>query len=600
MRFKRLIAFAAVLAAAFSANAHDGVHPSIHDTVSGIVQRLGGELGSEELVALSVDKAESLLTAEEREILSTQYLRFRVSVPVVVSVIRDARLGGEPFWLEDRGFEKTKLQAVVDRQEFDVWQKAFDAGEVGLGVNSLSGNGDHYFVAVRTRGGGDSLAISEMYPGYHTVGTVRRGVRVYCDDDETLDSVSSELEGQTLIRGADDRCHEAQIIGVFLWTDYPSSEKPDHVVLTWSDDPRTTQTVQWRTNTSVGTGAVSYVEKAHYATVNPAPFKTASAVTKALETPDVVNDPAVHWHTATLTGLEPGTTYVYAVGDGSDGGWSELREFTTAPAGAVPFSFVYMGDAQNGLERWGSLIQNAYRHRPDAAFYVMAGDLVNRGNHRNEWDTLFQMAKGVYDRRPVVPALGNHEYQHGQEPELYLEHFTLPVNGPDSLAAEKAYAIRYSNALFVVLDSNLPAREQTEWLEEQLAGTDATWKFVVYHHPAYSSSPSRNNPEIRKLWGALFDKYHVDLALQGHDHAYLRTYPMKDEKRAESPADGTIYIVSVSGTKYYDQGEFDYTEFGMKRVSTYQALDIQIHGDRLVYRSYDIDGHLRDEFVIEK
>ena len=38
----------------------------------------------------------------------------------------------------------------------------------------------------------------------------------------------------------------------------------------------------------------------------------------------------------------------------------------------------------------------------------------------------------------------------------------------------------------------------------------------------------------------------------------------------------------------------------MTNVSTYQALDIQISGNRLVYRAYDIDGKLRDDFVIEK
>ena len=90
------------------------------------------------------------------------------------------------------------------------------------------------------------------------------------------------------------------------------------------------------------------------------------------------------------------------------------------------------------------------------------------------------------------------------------------------------------------------------------------------------------------------------MALQGHDHAYLRTYPMHSEERAASPAEGTIYIVSVSGTKYYPQGDFDYTEFGMTNVSTYQVLDIRIDGNRLEYRAYDAQGELRDSFVIEK
>ena len=287
-------------------------------------------------------------------------------------------------------------------------------------------------------------------------------------------------------------------------------------------------------------------------------------------------------------------------GDGSGEVWSEPSTFTTAPAGTEPFKFVYMGDAQNGLDSWGNLVRNAYAKEPDAAFYIMAGDLVNRGNERDDWDSFFHNAAGVYDCRQLVPAIGNHEDQGELGPLMYLALFDLPDDGPAGIEPERAYAFEYSNALFVILDSNLPAASQTEWLEEQLANTKATWKFVVYHHPAYSSGPRRDNPEVRALWGALFDKYHVDLALQGHDHAYLRTWPMRDQKRVDSLSEGTIYIVSVSGTKYYEQGEFDYTEFGMTNVSTYQVLDIQIEGKQLTYKAYDAEGDVRDEFVIEK
>jgi hypothetical protein len=92
----------------------------------------------------------------------------------------------------------------------------------------------------------------------------------------------------------------------------------------------------------------------------------------------------------------------------------------------------------------------------------------------------------------------------------------------------------------------------------------------------------------------------VDLALQGHDHSYLRTYPMRGKQRATSAADGTIYIVSVSGTKYYEQAPHDYTEVGLTKLSTYQVLDIEIQGNRLVYRAHDFEGKVRDEFIIQK
>lgn len=599
-RWNRVLGAAlAVFAAAMAAHGHVGDHPSIHDTVAGVVERMRTTLPGEELPAITPEKAAAFLTAEEKRILGAEYLLFTVDAPVIVTVIRDARLGDEPFWLQERGFAPTGEEVRVGSRVFDTWEKAFDAGEIGLGVNSLSGGGDHYFVAVRPREPGASVDVTDVYPGYHETEVLRVGARGHFDRSETIDALPASIDGAIGILGTNDRRREAQLTSLFRTTLHPASERPDHVVLTWSDDPRTTQTIQWRTSADVRSGALAYQKKAEYRAFAAKAPREVAATTERMETPDVVNDPAVNRHAVTLSGLAPDTTYVYSIQAGADGDWTEPAEFTTAPAETKPFSFVYMGDAQNGLQRWGSVIQGAHRRRPDAAFYVMAGDLVNRGGERDDWDLFFEMAEGVYDRRPVVPALGNHEYQNG-DPSMYLRMFTLPTNGPSTLEPEKAYALRYSNALFLVLDSNQPADSQTGWIEEQLSTTDATWKFVVYHHPAYSSSPTRDNPEVREKWGALFDKYHVDMALQGHDHAYLRTYPMKAGERAASPAEGTIYVVSVSGTKYYELGDFEYTEHGMANTSTYQVLDIQVSGDRLVYRAYDVDGELRDTFVIEK
>jgi 3',5'-cyclic AMP phosphodiesterase CpdA len=153
---------------------------------------------------------------------------------------------------------------------------------------------------------------------------------------------------------------------------------------------------------------------------------------------------------------------------------------------------------------------------------------------------------------------------------------------------------------FVILDSNLAPAPQTAWLEQKLSQSKTTWKFVVYHHPAYSSGGNRENAEVRSAWTPLFDKYHVDMVLQGHDHAYLRTYPLRAGQRVPSPQEGTVYVISVSGTRMYAQEKHDYTEFGMSNVATFQVLDIPMSGNRLVYRAFDTDGKLRDELVIEK
>ena len=592
-----LLATILLAAVATPLQAHVGDHPSIHDTVAGVIDRMKKQMSTNELSQLTPLKAEQFLTPGERQILATEHISFRVDKPVKVSVVRDTRLGDEPFWLRQQGFTQTSLTVTEGKLVYDVWQKNFDSGWVGLGVHSLSGGGNHYFVLLAPQTPGEKIKVSDLYPGQLRTATFTSGVEPYVDELATLKAVPEELKGQTLIRTDTDREEDAAMVNVFRWTQYVSNEKPDQVVLTWSEDPRTTQTIQWRTSKEIKHGYVRYKKKTE-GNLN-GKFRTATAKTTRLETSKLLNDPIVHRHSCVLHGLSPGTSYLYSVGDGRADGWTAEAEFTTAPARTQPFSFIYMGDAQNGLDRWGTLVHNAYRSRPDAAFYLMAGDLVNRGAERHDWDSFFHNAEGVFDHRPLAPAIGNHECQ-GSQPRLYLEQFTLARNGPSTVPKERAYSFEYGNALFVILDSNLDPAKQAPWLEQQLSKTKAVWKFAVFHHPLYSSGGNRDNPEVRNCWGPIFDKYHLDMALQGHDHAYLRTYPMKGNQRVSSTKDGTVYILSVSGTKSYRQDPHDYTEFGMSNTATFQVLDIQINGNRLTYRAHDIDGKERDELVIEK
>ena len=379
-------------------------------------------------------------------------------------------------------------------------------------------------------------------------------------------------------------------------TPFPAGPRPDHIVLTWSGNPETTQAINWRTSPAISAGIVEYRR-----TSDPeSDILSINGRYAMVEDKLLINDPNVNRWTAELKDLEPGTTYTYRVSNGTAEGWSAWADFTTAPASPEPFSFVYLGDPQKGLDDWGKLVEASYKRFPASAFYVIAGDLVNDGNWRNEWDEFFAGSTSVFGRVPVMPCLGNHDVDDNMEAKLYLESFALPQDGPSSIGPERAFSFTYSNAFFIVLDSNLSAAGQAPWLEAQLASTTATWKFAMCHHPSYSSAPHRDNEDVRNVWGPLFDKYHVDMVLQGHDHAYLRTFPMNAGKRVGTAAEGTYYVVSVSGTKFYEQVEHDYAEVAISHVMTYQTIDIASDPDRLTYRAYDIDGNMRDEMVIEK
>ncbi len=380
-------------------------------------------------------------------------------------------------------------------------------------------------------------------------------------------------------------------------TAFPSSSTPDQICLTWNGDPATTQAIQWRTNPAVKEGVVQYRKK----DAPDAPPAEVNAEVSLLEDRLVGNDPTNHRFTATLKNLAPGAAYTYRVGNPSGNTWSPWMEFTTAPAEPESFSFIYMGDVQVGMFAWSKLLARAKEIQPNTAFYILAGDIVNRGNKREEWDELFQEGQAFFAYKALIPALGNHDYAKQESPVYYLQSFALPENGPNTLPKEHAYSFTYSNAFFVVLDGNQPPKKQSAWLEQQLAGAKTLWKFAVFHQPMYSSAPHRDNDDIRESWEPLFDRYHVDMAFQGHDHAYLRTFPMNGGKRAASAKEGTYYVVSVSGSKFYEQIPHDYAEVSFANTDTFQTIDIKKNGKNLcTYRAYDPEGTVRDEIIIEK
>lgn len=575
---------------------HVGHMPSVHDTVEGILARMKKQLNADQVRTLDRERVLSFVTQDERKVLSIGFLTFEIDrdADLYLAVDPGSRA---PFWLQEEGFEKTDIELVSEGEgNYELWRKSVKKGHVGLGINSIYGGGKHYVVFIKS---GTPVKVSHLYPGQHRAVTAKTGEKLYVDRSSTIAQLPTELEGATLIQTLRANRDAGRLIGMLLVTRHPATPAPDQIVLSWENDPRTTQSITWRTDTTVTNALVRYQEKRLVNAFAPAKPIEIAATTSRLVTDDIVNDPVNNRHSVTIAGLKPGTTYLYSVGDASGDHWTELAQFTTAPAEVEPFSFMYLGDAQNGLYRWGSLMKTAYRKRPDVSFVLMAGDLVNRGAQRDDWDDFFYNASQNFVVNPLMAALGNHEY-HGGNSRLYHSLLTLPTNGPATIAPEKAYSFEYSNALFVILDSNRDHEKQTPWLENVLKNSSATWKFVMYHHPAYSSSPNRNNPEVLNEWVPIFDKYHVDMALQGHDHAYLRTYPMKNNKPVESTKEGTVYVVSVSGTKMYNQGDFEYTAKGFTNTSTFQILDIQIMGDRLLYKSYDDEGKLVDEIVIEK
>lgn len=396
----------------------------------------------------------------------------------------------------------------------------------------------------------------------------------------------------------------------------PPSTEPDRVVLTWAQRPTDSQSVTWRTADSQAEGSVQYT------IASGAPDLASLATTQAAtqqslrlrdsewneEGPEVVR-----YHSTTLEGLDPATTYAYRVG--APDAWSEWHHFTT-PDPEQPLRFLYFGDAQNGvLSHFSRVLRTAFATAPHADFALYAGDLVNDGHYDLQWQEWFDAGGWLHATLPAVPATGNHEYRsfdRGRQGDKFLSmlwrpQFELPVESalPEELA-ETAYALPFDQALVVVLDSNRLQREQAVWLDERLA-EPARWKIVAFHHPIYSNAGDRDNAALRDLWLPILQRHGVDLVLQGHDHTYSRglgSAVPTDPGTTEEPGDfGPVFAVSVSGAKQYELaeepwGNYPGTKLARAAENSQLFQVITVEDDRLSYRAYLAHGELYDGFEL--
>ena len=287
-----------------------------------------------------------------------------------------------------------------------------------------------------------------------------------------------------------------------------------------------------------------------------------------------------------ITNLMPNTTYYYVVGhQGYDptGRIGEFATFRTAPTPTTKaaFSFTAFGDQGVGHN---ALATNSLIADLGPQFHLAMGDMsyANDGEggrpatdvyDARKWDSFFAQNELVAAEIPWMVALGNHEMESWYDKHGYggmRARFTMPDNAWDGSTC--IYSWRYQNVGMISLDGNdicynsdanldyTEGKQQT-WLKAQLEKfrKDPTIDFiVVYCHQCTYSTSGNNGSEIgaQKRWAPLFDQYQVDLVLNGHNHVYERTDPIKagkatvkaDIKSTVNPTkDGTTYITAGGG-----------------------------------------------------
>ena len=217
--------------------------------------------------------------------------------------------------------------------------------------------------------------------------------------------------------------------------------------------------------------------------------------------------------------------------------------------------------------------------------------------------------------------IGNHDVSDLEE---LMNHFDL---------TEQYYSFDYQNVHFISLGteeeyldmSNVKAQEQLAFvksdLEKASTNPNTDWIIPFYHRIMYAESeggivdPFDHN--LVDVYHPIFEKYGVNLVLQGHAHTYERTYPLKfNSEDSDEPivtnedlsnyrsTDGLVVATVGTGgatpTRLYIASELAAVQntdlFGFLNV------DVSSDGTTLIGTFYDNNGggEIIDQFTITK
>ena len=167
-------------------------------------------------------------------------------------------------------------------------------------------------------------------------------------------------------------------------------------------------------------------------------------------------------------------------------------------------------------------------------------------------------------------------------------HDVAANNGADELnepafgLRARNYVIRRRGVRFIFVDGNDIRRR---WLARAVRTQRGDrWKIVVMHQPVYSSSNHGSTEEFHPWMPRIFQRRGVDLVLQGHDHVYLLTKPIRKIR----------YVVTGGGGA--GTGECVPANFVERCDEVYHFLNVLVGPERIKVTAVPIWGPPFDVF----
>lgn len=425
--------------------------------------------------------------------------------------------------------------------------------------------------------------------------------------------------------------------------------KPAIITVTYGEDSSSSYNISWYTKASVkGTDIeiVPYSKNPKFtgnASKSSNIKTTSSAVTRTFPGIDIgifglmTVEKKMTRHTVEITGLQAGAKYCYRIGDASRGWWSETGVLETAD-NSREVTFLHTTDCQSQSSKqydvWANLLRQATKMYPDTDFVLSTGDLVDNGDNLKHWTWVTNNASDILMSKALMPTAGNHDIISGSTYALDTNFILSNVPEQDRETGIY-YSFDYNNIHIAVLNANNLgedegfSEEQIEWLKEDMTSSDAEWKFVSTHKAIYSNGSHYDDDDViamREQLSVLMPELDIDMVFQGHDHVYLRTDSMVNNKvvsaeKEEITFDGRTYTASTdpegpfyliggcSGVKYYLTKDASLTDKLFPRAESIVDCTlpvfsaITIKGNKLYFDAYMLDGsdaERIDNFAIVK
>jgi hypothetical protein len=323
------------------------------------------------------------------------------------------------------------------------------------------------------------------------------------------------------------------VIFLGLYYYFSSSHIIRAVYITMQHEPHSTMTVMWITPSHNTNDSVYYKQKSSEEWANLS--GTHNEFTEGSTTITI--------HCTELTGLKPNTTYIFKIFP-----YSKEYTFRTLPEKLdEPLTFAVGGDVYR--QSLDTLRQtNLQVRKLNPAFVLLGGDItyavsknLSEPEDVSRWITFLQVwgdEMHTSDGRliPVIATTSNSDTKgsHGKTSEQArcFYAFFRPLE-------KKGYMqLDFGNYLSLwLLDSGhtTPIEgEQSDWLRSSLESRkNMPHKIAAYHIPAYPSYRPETNIRstlVRDTWVPIFDEYGMHVSFEHHEHAYKRTYPLKNGK----------------------------------------------------------------------